>query len=129
MELAVALVLAPLLWIVIHGHHANREQVHSLMAGHNRSALIAELAQVRTELRVSERKSKRAVRIMRDLEKVLDKAIPRMRTWVSLPVQPETLARGVLTTAECTQLLALLDGSKKPDTPADQADEPVAADD
>ncbi len=85
------------------------------MAGHGRKAIVAELEQAREAQRAAERKAGRAMRRLRDLEKVLAKAVPRMRTWVALPVNSDSIARGVLTTDECRQILAVLDGSKQPD--------------
>jgi hypothetical protein len=82
-----------------------------------RSQILSELEQTKRALQASEKRGRRSVQRIREIDKLLEPAIPKMETWSHLPVSDEADARGVLTVGMCRALLRLL----KPDS----VEEPV----
>lgn len=77
------------------------------MGSRKRTEILSDLQQAKDALIASEKRGRRAVQRLRQLEGVLEKVKWKMEAWAALPVSDESQAR-CLTTGEVRAILALL---------------------
>ena len=92
--------------------------------GANRNALLSEIKQAKDALRASEKRGRKAVTRMRELEKVFGPLLPKIENWISLPLSDDAPCR-VITTGEARLILQLLRGETKEE--ASSEDEELVA--
>lgn len=89
--------------------------------GANRNALLSEIKQAKDALRASEKRGRKAVTRMRELEKVLGPLLPKIENWIALPLSDDAPCR-VITTGEARALLTLLRGGEAKDETEDEGE-------
>jgi hypothetical protein len=80
--------------------------------GRNRNELLAEIENTKRALLASENRGRKAVRKLREIERIFESIMPKMKAWNSLPVSGEAHAR-IMTTAESRELEKLLCADEK----------------
>ena len=80
----------------------------------NRNELLSELKQAKDALRASEKRGRKAVTRMREVEKVFGPLLPKLENWTSLPVSDDAPCRAI-TTGEARALVTLLKDEQRPD--------------
>lgn len=90
--------------------------------GKKRGDLLSDLSQAKQALIASERRGRKAVRRLRDIEKVFEVLLPKMKSWTALPVSDEAPAR-CLTTGDVRKLLLLLESPPSQEEVVDQPED------
>jgi len=85
------------------------------MARNTRSSLLSELQDTKQALMASERRGRRAVRRLRDIEKTIEPLLTRIRFWAQMPLPDDANAAKVLTVGQCRVLCGLLDAANDDD--------------
>lgn len=80
------------------------------MTKNSRSTLISELHDTKQALQASERRARRAVKRLRDLEKAMSPVLERVSFWAETPLPDDANAAKVLTVGQCRRLRLLLSG-------------------
>lgn len=97
--------------------------------GKNRNTLLSDLQHAQEAHRASEKRGRRAVQRLRDLEKVLTPLKDKIEKWVSLPLTDDAIAR-CITTGEARALLRFLNDEANPKGSAEadaEVEEAIAA--
>jgi hypothetical protein len=76
--------------------------------GKKRSEILAELANGKQALISSEKRGRKAVQRLRELEKIFVPMKDRLQTWAESPLADEANAAKVLSVGDCRKLLRLL---------------------
>ena len=91
-----------------------------MLMGMKRGDLLSEIKNGKDALIASEKRGRKAVRRLRDFEKVFETLLPKMKNWAELPVSDDAPAR-CMTTGEVRALVRLLE-DKKPDPATEEAE-------